>query len=275
MYSVRVCTTDDRELPAPELGLGLGWDRLTEILRREVSPGAASLLAEPIAEPARGQTHWHIQANEDPRVVSELDPAEREKVLAVLAKQRSAILKLADRLAADGSETNSRLASALRVIVDVPDPDRHIWSVGGQPVLSAWGRSPVTSREQRATIVARGQAPKTDAVQLSGVVTGIAPAFDPTKNRTRGGADESDGFRLRNLNRWRNLPLWLLLAAILLTILYRLLPACGIDLPLLRHFSGHCPAGFAPRAESAFTRLDRCGRIESCANRGGLRAAPG
>src|SRR5580692_6201610 len=137
MYSVRLCTTDDRELPAPELGPGLNWDRLTEILRREISSDAAELLAEPISEPARGQTHWHVQAADDPRPASELDARAREKLFAVLAERRSAILKLADRLAADGGETNSRLSSALRTIVEVPVPERHVWSVAGRPVLSA------------------------------------------------------------------------------------------------------------------------------------------
>jgi hypothetical protein len=241
MYSVRVCTTDDRELPAPELGLGLNWDRLTEILRREISPDVAELLAEPIPEPARGQTHWHVSAAEDPRSVSELDDLEREKLLAVLAERRTAILKLADRLAADGSETNARLASALRTIVDVPDPGRHIWSVAGRPVLSAWGRSTAASRERRATIVTRGEAPKTEAAALSGVVVGVTPAVEPAKIQKQAPRPTlAGGLRLGNLDRWRNLPLWLLLAAILLAILYRLLPACSVDLPLVNRLFGHC-----------------------------------
>jgi hypothetical protein len=241
MYSVNVCTTDDRELPAPELGLGLNWDRLTEILRREISPEVAELLAEPIAEPARGQTHWHVSASEDPRLASELDDGEREKLLAVLAERRGAILKLADRLAADGSETNARLAAALRTIVDVPDPDRHVWSVAGRPVLSAWGRSTAASRDRRATIVTRGEAPKTEAAALSGVVVGVTPAVEPANIQKQPPRIALAGaLRLRNLDRWRSLPLWLLLAAILLAILYRLLPACSVNLPLVNRPFGHC-----------------------------------
>src|SRR5882762_2351428 len=104
MYSVIVCTTDDRELPAPELGLGINWERLTDILRREVSPEAADMLAEPIADPARGETHWHVTANADPVPLSALSIPERDALLEKLDRLGRDVLRFADRLAAGGRE---------------------------------------------------------------------------------------------------------------------------------------------------------------------------
>jgi hypothetical protein len=243
MYSIRVCTTDDRELPAPELGLGLGWDRLVGILRREISPEAAELLAEPIHDAAQGKTHWHVAASEDPRPLSALNETEREQLLAVLAERRSAILKLADRIAVDTTETNLRIASALRAILDVPDPERHIWSVAERPVLTAWGRSTAASREQRAIIVTRGQAPAPGTVALSGTVVGATTVVEPPPPiiQPRSAFGSFRPLRPAGDRWWRSgLPLWLLFAVMLLLILYRLLPACSVDLPLLDRIFSRC-----------------------------------
>jgi hypothetical protein len=245
MYSVRVCTTDDRELPAPELGIGLGWDRLVEILRREISPEAAELLAEPIHDAVQGKTHWHISASEDPRPFSALNETERKQLLAVLAERRGAVLKLADRIATDPTETNLRIASALRAILDVPDPEQHVWSAAGRPVLTAWGRSTAESRERRATIVTRGQAPATGAVALSGTVVGVGTVTavepPPLPIRPRSSFGSWRRSRSRGYGWWRSsLPLWLLFAVMLLAILYRLLPACSVNLPLLDRIFSRC-----------------------------------
>ena len=149
MYSVIVCTTDDRELPAPEFGLGINWDRLTDILRREVSPEAADLLAEPIPDSARGQTHWHTTANDDPIPLSALSTPERDALLEKLDQRGQEILRFADRLAAGGREADQRLAAVMRSITEVPDRDQHVWSVDGKPVITAWGRRPLRTSLRR------------------------------------------------------------------------------------------------------------------------------
>jgi len=271
MYSVRVCTTDDRELPAPELGLGLGWDRLVEILRREISPDAAELLAEPIHD-TQGKTHWHVAASEDPRPLSALNATEREQLLAVLAERRSAVLKLADRLAASATETNLRIASALRTILDVPDPERHIWSATGRPVLTAWGRSTAESRERLATIITRGQA-AASGVALSGTVVGVGTvtAVEPPRTDRPGRPFGSwRNSRGGGYGWWRNsLPLWVLFAVMLLAILYRLLPACSVNFPLLDRIFTRCELRADARAPGELDLL----REKNQALRDSIRAA--
>jgi len=271
MYSVRVCTTDDRELPAPELGLGLGWDRLAEILRREISPEAAELLAEPIHD-TQGKTHWHVAASEDPRPLSALNATEREQLLAVLAERRNAVLKLADRLAANATETNLRIASALRTIIDVPDPERHIWSAAGRPVLTAWGRSTAESRERLATIVTRGQAPAI-GVALSGTVVGVGTvtaAEPPPIVQPRSSFGSWRNLRPAGDGWWRSsLPLWVLFAVVLLAILYRLLPACSVNLPLLDRIFSRCELRAEARAPGDLDLL----RERNQALRDSIRAA--
>src|SRR5258708_23410240 len=136
MYSVIVCTTDDRELPAPELGLGINWDRLTDILRREVSPEAAEMLAEPIPDSARGETHWHATANEDPVALSALSTPEREALLDKLDRLGRDVLSFADRLTAGGRGADQRLAAAPRAARPNPPPERPLRSLGPPPGIT-------------------------------------------------------------------------------------------------------------------------------------------
>ena len=251
MYSVRVSTTDDRELPAPNLGLGLGWDRLTEILRREISSDAAELLAEPIQDAVRSQTHWHVVANEDPKPLAELGPEEREQILLALEDRRQKILKLASTVAARGTEADTRLAAALHKVIDVPDSERHIWSVDGKPVLIAWGRAPQNAPARAATIVARGQAAQVGQGP-SGTIVGRADATNATGAGAAVAAGAAGGAlggaatvtQQPARSSWRPSPgiwLWALLAAMVLTILFVLLPSCAVDVPVLSRILDRCP----------------------------------
>jgi hypothetical protein len=247
MYSVIVCTTDDRELPAPEYGLGINWDRLTDILRREVSPEAADLLAEPIPDSARGQTHWHTTANDDPISLSTLSTPERDALLEKLDQRGQEILRFADRLVAGGREADQRLAAVMRSITEVPDRERHIWSVDGKPVITAWGRRPLDAPERVATIVIRERARTEGPAALSGTVVGSAPP-----PRIEAGPPpppvppELPTERPPDMPPWwhaawaRTLPLWVALALLLLAIFTTLLPACSISLPLLNRLFNRC-----------------------------------
>jgi hypothetical protein len=249
MYSVVVCTTDDRELPAPELG-GVNWERLTEILRREVSPDAANMFAEPIPDPARGQTHWHVTANDDPIAFSALSTPEREAVSEKLDQRGREIIAFADRLTAGGREADQRLAAVMRLITEVPDRERHIWSVDGKPVITAWGRRPLNAPERAGTIIIRERAPGAEPAGLSGTVTGTAPVLPP---RLEAAAPPTPPPPIepakvervapapRPRPAWmRILPLWALLAALMLGIFWALLPACSVSLPVLNRLFNHC-----------------------------------
>jgi hypothetical protein len=239
MYSVHISTTDDRDLPMPDLGLGLTWERLTETLRREVSPEAAVLLSEPVRDEAMGQTHWHVMADGDPVPLTELNENDRAVLLDLLAQRRRDILNLATRLESQGGETNLRMAHALRAIVEVPDEDRHVWSVDRKPVLTAWGRRPAGALTRGATIVAREALRSPLPPQPSATIAGSQAA-----GRVRSIPGEPAAVIPRSI-RFNRIPwvpalLWMCFVLLVGVTLYNLLAACAIDLPLLRWLTHSC-----------------------------------
>jgi hypothetical protein len=248
MYSVRVFSTSDRDLPPAEFGPGLTWERLTEILRREVAPEAAAIFAEPVADPGRGLTHWHVDATDDPLPLSLLGEAERMRLLAALEERRGAILAFAERLSSSVAEADVRLAQALRTAVVVPDPDAHVWSISGRPLLVAWGRraSAAVPREPRVEYrrkVDPAAAPAPTAAVFSRnravwrPTTTLAPiAFEPSA-------------------LWPILA-WLVFAALVSTIYYKLLPACAINRPLLTPFVDRCPGAKQSELQRLLARND-------------------
>jgi len=273
MYSVRVCTTDDRELPAPQLGLGLTWDRLTDILRRDVSPEAGDLLAEPIHDAARAKTHWHITADGDAVLLSNLAEAEQRAASDSLAARRREILAFADRLEAQGGESNMRLAAALRLIIQTPDDRNHVWAADGKPFLTAWGRSSGDASPLAARIVATTPVPQVEASPaLAATVVGRDQALPPdarqailSKGRGRHGG-------------WLAPMLWALFALIIAAIFLTLLPACAIDLPLVRGIFDKCRAaeGNLDRLReqnSALREAIRAAELEAAAKQGRCAAA--
>ncbi|HXW24248.1 MAG TPA: hypothetical protein VEK73_05835 [Xanthobacteraceae bacterium] len=241
MYSLRACTTDDRQLLPPDLGAELTWDRLTEILRREIGPEAAALLAEPVADPGRGITHWHITAERDPEPLSALAPAERADLVRRLAAVRGRISSGAQEIEARGGEANVRLAAALRTIMQVPDEEAHVWSVAGQPVLTAWGRRSGSVARQAATIMVRAAPRAEPPPPVAGPVVRAAapPASAP-------GGDVAPPRRGRWLP-WRTPFLWALFVVLLGGIYYLLLAACALDIPVLRSVLNRCESGAQAR----------------------------
>src|SRR5205085_1077864 len=219
MYSLRACTTVDRDLPNIELGAGLTWDRLTEVLRQEVGADAATLLAEPVPDPARGQTHWHITAEQDPVPLSALAPADQDALLRKLEQIRRSVRAHADRLDARATEADMRLAAALRAAVTVPDQDAHVWSVAGRPVLTAWGRQRASSARPTSAIVGRSAVP----VQAKAAIVARAPR------------------RAWRLGWPATLALWLAAVLLLGAIYYYLLAACAVQLPWLGPTFARCP----------------------------------
>lgn len=181
MYSVHVSSTKDRDLPPPELGPGLNWDRLTEVLLREVSADAAALLAEPIRDAARGQTNWHITARDDPKPISALNDEERDKLLSRLNDRRREIERFAASVEAEGGDANLRLAAALRAVLIVPDERQHIWSADGKPVLTAWGRKPAGRQAPEPKVVRRQAGPPPQNPPPLPPFT--APAISPLRRR--------------------------------------------------------------------------------------------
>ncbi|HUZ66314.1 MAG TPA: hypothetical protein VMU56_01490 [Beijerinckiaceae bacterium] len=226
MYSIRVAVTRDFDFPPADPTQTVNWERLTEMMRREVSPDAAALFAEPIADPVNRLTYWHAETDFDPAPLSHLTPRERTDLLAQLELTRAAILKFVERLAASVAESDVRLAQALRVCLTVPDPDRQIWSLGGRPLLVAWGRTAHAIAPRVAQVVHQRIVEPAPEPPRAGIEERrpLAPLAEPQ------GAGAAARFSLRP-GPWLG---WIPFLVLMLAIYSRLLPACALDLPLLR-----------------------------------------
>jgi len=243
MYSIHVATTDDHEAPPADDWTGLSWDRLCDVLRIEVSPEAAALLAEPVADPARGLTHWHVAALRDPVPLHVLAPGDREKLLARFQALRGQVVAYADRLTAAGGESNLRLGLGLRAAVDLDAGVAQLWSSDGAPLLTGWGRRRAREEQAAASIV--GGPARTRSASLRG------KGFVPGRTWTGGGGGGALSARLIRLRLgWLA---WLPFLLLVATIYYRLLPACAIDLPLLRA-ADYCAAPSATGLADLKTR---------------------
>jgi len=260
MYSVHVCSTNDRELPPPELGPGLTWDRLTEVLLREVSAEAAGLLAEPIPDDARGQTRWHISANDDPRPISAFSDAEATRLMARLNERRREIMRFAAGVEAEGGDANIRLAAALRTVLTVPDEKQHIWSADGKPVLTAWGRHTVGRQApQRRFVKRQPAAALQNELEAAAAIEGFSNISRENRGARRtasdapppplgGGQQPLEAAAsaavaappAKTPRHWQAPLLWALFVLLVAMGYYALLPACGLDLPIFGHLSDHC-----------------------------------
>lgn len=257
MYSIRVDSTNDRDFPPAEFSQGLTWERLTEIVRREASPKAAAIFAEPIADPVRGQTHWHVATDADPVPFKRLAPEERTRLLSALEERRGAVLALADRLASSVAEADVRLAQALRASVTVPDPDAHIWSVGGEPLLVAWGRKANIAAPREARMeYRRPVAPSAPPAPSQAAFVGTAKIPEPPPRDAAVAAPRfihPPAFAWPPILPWLS---WLAFAALALTIWLNLLPACAINTPVLKDLFDRCPGAAKTEMDQLLDRND-------------------
>ena len=234
MYSVRVTTTSDRDMSVVDMGPGMTWERLTDVIRSEISPEAAALFAEPIADSARGLTHWHVITNEDPKPFLSLSETDQANLLAAYRKLEGDILAFAERLWAKGGENNLRIAAALRAALETTDREAQLWSVAGAPVLTGWGRRKGGTDLAVSRILTREKTRDERAVLGGSFIT----RFRRASLRLPAPA----GFASASVGAGSFLPwvLWLLFGVIVATIFLRLLPACAIKVPFLGGAAGQC-----------------------------------
>ncbi|MCI0598833.1 MAG: hypothetical protein L0Y50_08285 [Beijerinckiaceae bacterium] len=256
-YSIRLFSSSDHDLPLAEYSQGLTWERLTEILRREVSPEAAAIFAEPVADPARGLTHWYVEVAADPIPLSITGEAERVQLLATLETRRAEILAFADKLSSSITEADARLAQALRSAVTVPDPDAHVWSISGRPVLVAWGRRASLSAPPEARIEYRRKANPAPAV----LNRELEPRRDAAVQRKSERVpalrkDERLSAAAFDVPALWPILAWLVFTVFILAIYYNLLAACAIEGPLGRPLFSHCPGAKRSELQQLFARND-------------------
>ena len=124
---------------------------ITDAVAARLSPAHALLFCEPVTTPDGVATDWYAQARGVVRRLDELGSQEGEAARRRLGELVGDILSIADEIEVGGSETDRRLAEALRNAAEVPDGNA-IWLVGDQPVLVTWAHSRDIDKAPRGII---------------------------------------------------------------------------------------------------------------------------
>jgi hypothetical protein len=235
MYSIRFQTTSDARLPPPDLPVNYTWDRLEDLLAREIGPGLERLLAEPVVDVGRAQTHWHVTADRDPVPLTQLEGPDRDLLFEKLIKIRAAVEARAVELESKSSENSARQGAVLRLIVATPD-ESCVWSLDDEPLLTCWGRAPAGSKSQARRLVG------VSSPREASLASGRSPASTTAAVDAAGTAGASADFagasasgppviRPNRFNKLAALTLWVVFIALVAFGYLRLLAACGVGWP--------------------------------------------
>jgi len=129
---------------------------LRAALLRSLSPDHAALLAEPFANPARGEIDWYAEIAGPAVPLPGLPPAERAEAGVTLARLGDDIRALAEQLAAAPAEADRFLGEMLRLALTVPD-ESHVLVTAGRPVLIGWGHRSAGPRHPNPLIIGARQ----------------------------------------------------------------------------------------------------------------------
>jgi hypothetical protein len=212
---------------------GYTWEALCDALGRELGPEYQQLLAEPVARLGEGKTDWYAPVGASAMPGSALDPEQRAALFERLDGMRRQILALADRIEApEWRGANKQLAQALRSAIRVPDENSHVWSVGGNPLLVAWGR-------------ALYGAPPIEETSIVGVGIARDPRLVERPPESNVSLPSKPSFARRF--PWA-VPLWLICAGLIGASYYLLLTHCGIIIapensPIGRFLPRTCDVG--------------------------------
>ena len=157
MASLRIATTRQQDLQALAAAGQTtveAWRTLHKALS-ELSPAHAALLAEPVANEARGEVDWYADGDGDAALLRDLPKPERTAAQARLDGLVADITALAQRLGASRSDGDRFLADMLGLALRLPGGD-HVYVRNGQPVLVGWGH--VRSGGRGGTMVLTGPA---------------------------------------------------------------------------------------------------------------------
>ncbi len=201
---------------------------ITETLRAHLTPAHVLLFCEPSPTPDGVATDWYAQCSGAVRQLDSLDDEEASAVRSRLGELVGDILALADRLETAGSQSDQRLAEALRNVVEVPASDA-IWLIGDQPVLVTWGHTRDIDKAPRGIIRRFIPArPPPSPPSPSEAVGNVAAAPDRQGSAT-------------DVLWWLG---WLLLAGLVFLVFWLLVAPCAVVLP------GLAPIGSCPPASS-------------------------
>ncbi|MBV9758842.1 MAG: hypothetical protein JO047_17490 [Alphaproteobacteria bacterium] len=157
MAGARIATTRSQDLQ-PLVAGGQSaedaWSALHALLSRELSARHAALLAEPVANPARGETDWYGERGGPAAKLSALPPDQRAALRARLETSIGEIEALAARLRSGRTESERHLGDLLGLALQIPDEDA-IFVQAGEPVLVAWGHARASATTGVVTLAGR------------------------------------------------------------------------------------------------------------------------
>lgn len=158
MANLRIATTRSQDLQplatAGQTGIE-SWRTLHALLLHELSPAHAALLAEPVANAARGEVDWYAEGEGAAVLLQELPEPARAAAQARLDQLVGEIEALAARLGDSRASGDRLLSDMLGLALRLPDADC-VHVRGGQPVLAGWGH--VRSGGRGGAVVLTGPA---------------------------------------------------------------------------------------------------------------------
>jgi hypothetical protein len=126
--------------------------RIRAELRSALSEQHALLFAEPAID-AAGDIRWYAPAAGLAMRLQTLAPAVGAEVAARLARRVLDIAQRANELLRSGDEDDRLAGGQLALALELPD-ERHIFVVGGEPVIAAWGHGPLGAAEPQQLLLA-------------------------------------------------------------------------------------------------------------------------
>ncbi len=131
------------------------WRTLQAVLLKELTPAHAALLAEPVANAARGEVDWYAEGEGPAIRLQDLPEPGRVQAQARLDHLAGEIQALAARLRDSRKDGDRFLSDMLSLALRLPGDDA-VYVQDGQPVLVGWGH--VRSGGRGGAVVLTGPA---------------------------------------------------------------------------------------------------------------------
>lgn len=167
MASLPIATTRSQDLqPLAAAGQTVieAWGALHTLLRG-LSPAHAALLAEPVANAARGEVDWYAEGDGPAARLEDLPDAERAAAQARLDQLAGDIQARAAQLGSSRAEGDRFLSDMLGLALRLPG-ENSVFVRNGQPVLVGWGHVRSGGRGGAAVLTGRALPPAAQAAAI-------------------------------------------------------------------------------------------------------------
>lgn len=138
------------------------WRTLQAVLMKELTPAHAALLAEPVANEARGEVDWYAEGDGPAVRLQDLAEPARATAQALLDHLVGGIEALAARLRNSRKDGERFVSDMLSLALRLPGDDA-VYVRDGQPVLVGWGH--VRSGGRGGAVILTGPAMPSSAAQ--------------------------------------------------------------------------------------------------------------